>query len=85
MLRARLKLAGYKTTQLLETRLALRPVFATLAGLGSALFAGFLYLMGIKLGWWPLADRNNTWIALGVLTCLIILSIWKRMIPRNSD
>jgi len=76
-------LVGSVTTQLLETRLGLRPVFATLAGLGSALLAGFLYLMGIKLGWWPLADRNN--IALAVLTCLIILSIWKRMIPRNSD
>lgn len=53
-------------TQFLETRFRLRPVFASLAGLGGALLAGFLYLTLISFGWWTLADPNTAWMALAV-------------------
>ena len=72
-------LVGSLTTQFLETRFGVRPVFATLAALGSALLVGFLYLMLITSGWWALADPSTAWIALAALSYLIILSIQKRM------
>jgi len=72
-------LVGSLTTQFLETHFGLRPVFATLAALGSALLVGFLYLMLITSGWWALADPSTAWIALAALSYLIILSIQKRM------
>jgi hypothetical protein len=72
-------IVGSSTTQLLETRLGLRPTFAVPAAFGSALLVGFSYLMLIRLGWLALADPSTAWIALAVLSCLIVWSIWKRL------
>jgi len=70
-------LFGSLTTHYLEARVGLRPLFSTLAALGSALLAGFLYLMLIRFGSWALADTSTVWIALGILVYLIISSIRK--------
>jgi predicted small integral membrane protein len=67
------------TTQLLATRARVRPMIAALAGFGSALFLGFLYLMLIRFDWLPLVDPNTAWVALAALSCLILLSIRKRL------
>ena len=72
-------LVGSLTTQFLETRLGLRPVLAALAGLGSALLAGFLYLLPPRFGWWNLVDPNTAWMALALLSYLIFLSIQRKM------
>jgi hypothetical protein len=65
-------------TNYLEQRLGLRPVFATLAALGAALFLGAMYAMPMRYGWWALADWRTVWIALAILSCLIIVSIRRR-------
>ena len=70
---------GSVTTQVLEARCGLRPAFATPAALGSALLVGFVYLMLIRLRWLALADLSTAWIALAALSCLMVLSIQKRM------
>jgi len=72
-------LVGSLTTQFLETRFGLRPVFATLAALGSALLVGFLYLTLIRFGWWVLVDPSTAWIALAALSYLTILSIQRKV------
>jgi hypothetical protein len=72
-------LFGSLVARYLETRAHLRPLFATLGALGTALFAGFLYLMLIRFGSWAWADPRTAWIALGILLYLIILSIQKRV------
>lgn len=70
---------GSITTLFLETRFRLRPVLASLAALGSALFVGTLYLALIKLGWLDLADLGPVRIAGAALSCLIAWSIRKRL------
>ena len=72
-------LLGSLVVRHLETHVHLRPLFSTLGALGTALFAGFLYLMLIRFGSWAWADPSTAWIALGVLLYLIILSIQKRV------
>ena len=69
---------GSVTTRFFETRFHLRPVLASLAALGCALFAGFVYVMLVRVEWVALTSWGSVWIAGAVLSCLIMLSIWKR-------
>jgi hypothetical protein len=68
------------TTHYLEQRMALRPVLATSAALGSAFIVGYLYALPMRFGWWGLADVKTAWIGGTALVCLIIFSIRKRML-----
>lgn len=77
-------LAGSLTIQIVESRLGLRPVLAVPAALGTALLAGFSYLMLIRSGWLDLTEPGTAWIALALLSCLIVLSIVKRAARRGS-
>ena len=69
-------LVGSLTGRFLETRL--RPLFAAPAALAGALLVGFSYLLMHRFGWLSL-DPNTAWIAIAALSCLMILSIRKRM------
>lgn len=70
--------AGSYATRLFEAHLGLRSAFAALAGLGSALLVGLLYVVLIRIEWIGLLDPRTAWIALAVFVCLIVDSIWKR-------
>jgi hypothetical protein len=68
------------TTHYLDQRMALRPVFATSAALGSAFIVGYVYALPMRFGWWGLADVTAAWIGGAALVCLIIFSIRRRML-----
>jgi len=72
-------LVGSSTHHVLETRVGLRPVFATVTALGTALLAGLVYMMLIRLRWLALVNPSTAWIAVATLSCLIIVSIRTRM------
>ena len=66
----------------LETRLGLRPLFAAPAAFAGALLVGFSYLLLHRIGWLTL-DPSTAWIALGILSCLMILSIRSVLLSRQ--
>jgi hypothetical protein len=70
---------GSAATRFFETRFHLRSIFASLAALGSALLAGFVYLMLIRVGWLSLTEWGTVRIAAAVFSCMIIFSIRKRL------
>ena len=69
---------GSMAGRFLETRFGLRPLFAIPAAFAGALLVGFSYLLMHRIGWLTL-DPATAWIALVMLSCLMILSIRKRV------
>lgn len=66
------------TGRFLETRFGLRPLLATPAAFVFALLVGLFYLLTHRFGWLSL-DPGTAWVALVMLSCLMLLSFWKRM------
>ena len=73
---------GSVTGTVLATRYGLRQVLAIPAALCSALLAGLLYMMLIKLRWLALTELGTAWVALATLCFLLLLSLQKRLRER---
>lgn len=76
-------LAGSLAGRFLETRLGVRPPFAMVAAFGSALLVGLAYLMLVRLGWGALIDPGTAWIALAILSFLVVWSAQRRMLAKK--
>ena len=55
----------------------MRALLAAPAAFAVALLVGLSYLLVHRLGWLTL-DPNSAWIALAIVSCLLVLSILKR-------
>jgi hypothetical protein len=76
-------LAGSLSGRFLETRLGVRPRFAMVVSFGGALLVGFAYLMLVRLGWDALMEPGTAWIALAILSLLVVWSVQRRMFAKK--
>ena len=75
-------LVGSLMGRFLEIRLGLRPLFAVPAAFAGALLAGISYLLLHRVGWLTL-DPATAWMALGIVSSLMILSIRSVLLSRQ--
>ena len=70
---------GLVTTTILDSRYPSRQILVSVIALASALFAGFLYMMLVRMEAIPMLTPDTAWVAAGVFVCLMLWSTYKRL------